>query len=218
MYKDWILKGIAKPGKTKKGLAAAINAPASAVTGILNGTRAIKAAELGPMSDYLGEPLPRVESLQSNAIYQPDQTNSKLIRSANIDATPTLVAIYASAEDGEGVLVLSSEPVDFARPPSYMANEDSLYGVVVEGESMSRAYRPGDTIWINPNQRERRDEPCLFRRHDEATGEAKAMIRWLVSYTTDKWFVETLNPVAQHEVSRKDWPDCYRILGKKNRP
>lgn len=170
------------------------------------------------MSDYLEEPVPGIEIFKSNAIYKPDQRITNVLHSQNIDANPSLVPIYASAEQGEGVLAVSSEPVDFSPRPHLLANEDALYGIVVEGELMSRAYRPGDTIWINPNQRERRDEPCLFRRHNEATGEELAMIRWLVSYNSETWFVETLNPVAQHNLSRQEWPECYRILGKKNRP
>jgi repressor LexA len=48
-----IERGLAKPGKTKGGLATAMGVRPGAVSEILSETRLIKASELGPIIDYL---------------------------------------------------------------------------------------------------------------------------------------------------------------------
>ena len=46
-------RGLAKPGKTKGGLAAAMGVRPGAVSEILSEARLIKASELAPIIDYL---------------------------------------------------------------------------------------------------------------------------------------------------------------------
>ncbi|MBS9476206.1 LexA family protein [Ancylobacter radicis] len=50
---DWIVAGLAKPGKTKGGLAAALGRSASAVTAMLAGQRQLKAREIPVIAAYL---------------------------------------------------------------------------------------------------------------------------------------------------------------------
>lgn len=55
---EWIKAGLKKPGKSKGGLAAALNREASAVSQILNGKRKIAARELPLIADYLDDSIP----------------------------------------------------------------------------------------------------------------------------------------------------------------
>lgn len=50
---DWIREGLEKPGKSRKGLAAALNTDAAVVTRILQGKRELKARELPIIRAYL---------------------------------------------------------------------------------------------------------------------------------------------------------------------
>lgn len=130
-----------------------------------------------------------------------------------------LVPVFASVEGGDGAMVIDNGPIEWRGMPEVeaAAQDDELYGVVVEGLSMSRAYRPGETVWLHPRFRERRDEACVFRRVDNITGEVTATLKWLVDFNSERWLVEQLNPEKRFELKRSEWPECYRVLGKKNR-
>lgn len=126
------------------------------------------------------------------------------------------VPIFSSAEGGDGALIIDNTPIGWDARPNILEDEDDLYGVVIEGTSMVKAYRPGDTAWLHPRYRERRDEPCIFRAYNDVTGEARASIKWLNDFTSSVWKVEQFNPARSFELSRRDWPECFRVLGKKN--
>src|SRR5262245_39310208 len=57
---DWILEGLAKSGKTRSGLAAALGKAPSAVTALLQGKRQLKASEIKIVAGYLGVAAPPV--------------------------------------------------------------------------------------------------------------------------------------------------------------
>lgn len=63
----WIEHGLEKPGKTKKGLAAAMGRFPSAVTAILSGGRSIKADEVGVIAAYLEQAPPAMPGLDAKA-------------------------------------------------------------------------------------------------------------------------------------------------------
>lgn len=60
----WIERGLQKPGKSKKGLAAALGRYPSAVTLLMQGGRAIKTDELPKIAAYLDEPPPAMPGLE----------------------------------------------------------------------------------------------------------------------------------------------------------
>ncbi len=60
----WIERGLQKPGKSKKGLAAAMGRFPSAVTKLLQGGRNIKTHELPAIIAYLDEPPPAIPGVE----------------------------------------------------------------------------------------------------------------------------------------------------------
>ena len=58
LYLDWVRRGLDKPGKTQKGLGAAIGVSESVVSRLLAGKRRIQTAELSIISGYIDEPIP----------------------------------------------------------------------------------------------------------------------------------------------------------------
>lgn len=126
--------------------------------------------------------------------------------------------VFASAEGGDGALILSSDPIDHIPRPAILANVKDAFGVVIEGESMVRSYRPGDVAWINTSLGARRDEDCIFRGFNNETGEARAVIKVLVNWSSTEWTVEQLNPPKRYKISRTEWPECYRVVGSTKRP
>ena len=61
--RNWIRKGLLKPGKSKGGLAAALGKANSAITNILAGTRRINVEEIPLIAAYLDEPPPAMPGI-----------------------------------------------------------------------------------------------------------------------------------------------------------
>jgi hypothetical protein len=60
---DWIKEGLKKPGKTRSGLARALNRAPSSITSLLQGKRELKTREVRVIADYLGfGPLGEIET------------------------------------------------------------------------------------------------------------------------------------------------------------
>ncbi len=68
-----IERGLAKPGKTKGGLATAMGVRPGAVSEILSGLRLIKASEIAPIMDYLGlNAVPVMGRVGAGAVIEPE--------------------------------------------------------------------------------------------------------------------------------------------------
>lgn len=61
--RNWIKKGLQKPGKSKSGLAAALGKANSAITNILAGTRRINVEEIPVIASYLDEHPPAMPGI-----------------------------------------------------------------------------------------------------------------------------------------------------------
>lgn len=90
--------GLKKPGKSKSGLADALNLHPNAVTNILKGTRQVKASELPPIREYLEldptVPIVGAVGASSEAVYfygEGDDPGERV--PAPPEATPTTVAV-----------------------------------------------------------------------------------------------------------------------------
>jgi phage repressor protein C with HTH and peptisase S24 domain len=123
--------------------------------------------------------------------------------------------VHSLAEGGKGALVLSSEPVDYVRRPEPLQNVRSGYGILIAGESMVPAFKPGDTALVHPHL------PlvagCDVVLYSEADGEVRATIKELRRYNDTTWYLTQHNPQKDFTLSRRDWQKCHRIVGKYSR-
>jgi hypothetical protein len=58
VYVEWIVAGLERPGKSKKGLAIAMQVDPAVITRMVQGRRRIRIEELGLIAGYLGEAPP----------------------------------------------------------------------------------------------------------------------------------------------------------------
>jgi len=122
--------------------------------------------------------------------------------------------IYATKDAGEGFMLLTQDILDRVSRPSILRWIDGAYGVLVPEDSMSPAYRAGDTAWINPVIAPLRGEDVLVCRPNPNSGEV-GLIAMLIDYDDEHWTVETINPTRkQHKLRRQDWPKCQRVVAK----
>ena len=136
-----------------------------------------------------------------------------------IDPTPprdkTHIPIHSAAQGGKGHLIIDFNPIEQAVPPEELIRVRNAYGILIVGESMVPAYKPGDIAWVNPHKPLERDTDVVLY-HVPPNGEAEAIIKTLVSFSDREWKLRQYQPARDFTESRVDWPVCHRIVGKKN--
>jgi len=127
--------------------------------------------------------------------------------------------IHASAEGGQGQIILSSDPVDVMPRPAPLTHVKGAYGLYITGESMVPEFEPGDIAMVNPHLPIVADVTCIF--YAEREGSTRATIKRLVRQTPDQWHVKQWNPPEgmkpQFTLARAEWTVCHRVLGKFSR-
>lgn len=114
----------------------------------------------------------KVKMIDLDPEYEGDETVRLPVVQSSDD--PDL-KVYASVEAGQDTIVLSNEPVQMTRRPASLQGVRDAYGVIVHGESMDPAARPGDTVLINPHLPPRPGDLCLFFR--DRDGEFRATLK-----------------------------------------
>jgi phage repressor protein C with HTH and peptisase S24 domain len=127
----------------------------------------------------------------------------------------TVIPIHAAAQGGKGHLIIDFDPIEQAAPPEELIRVRNAYGILIVGESMVPAYKPGDIAWVNPHKQPERDTDVVLY-HVPPNGEAEAIIKALVSFSEREWKLRQYQPALNFTESRIDWPVCHRIVGKKN--
>jgi len=127
--------------------------------------------------------------------------------------------IHASAEGGQGQIILSPDAVDFMPRPAPLAHVKGAYGLYITGESMVPEFEPGDIAMVNPHLPLVADVTCIF--YGEREGAARATIKRLIRQTADVWHVKQWNPPEgmkpQFTLPKAEWAVCHRVLGKFSR-
>jgi transcriptional regulator with XRE-family HTH domain len=77
------------------------------------------------------------------------------------------LAVYAAVQGGSGVLILSSDPVEYVVRPDPLARVRDGYGVIVVEDSMVPEFRSGDIALVNPHLPPRAGDTCVFRHQEE---------------------------------------------------
>lgn len=124
--------------------------------------------------------------------------------------------VHAATQGGRGEIIVSSDPVAWILRPSPVAGISRAYGIIVVGESMIPAFRPGHTAIINPHAPPTRDETFVFYA-EGPDGEVRATIKHLRRWTDTTWFVTEWNSENEKrrdfKLSRKEWGKCHLVVG-----
>lgn len=125
--------------------------------------------------------------------------------------------VYASAEGGDGSLIIDTEPVDWVERPYTLEHAKKAYAIVIVGESMTPAYKPGDKAWVNPQLAPLGGDDCVLYSENHELGEERALIKEFVRATTTHWLVRQYNPAKELKLAKKEWQRIYKVVGKFNR-
>lgn len=196
-------EAIRSKGKTKSGLAKALKVWPSAVTAILDGKRQIKAKEAEIIREYL------------------ELDQGRAVSAAGVPVIPhpfderDTIPVFAAAEAGPGYIIVSTDEIDRIPRPYVLENVAGAYGILVVGESMFPAFKPGDTAWIDPRLPPMRDAEAILYKGEE--GETTATIKQLVNWTDQDWSLQQWNPAKKFKLDRGLWKTCHRVVGKFSR-
>jgi phage repressor protein C with HTH and peptisase S24 domain len=127
-----------------------------------------------------------------------------------------LLPVFSGAEGGDGALILSTDPFEYVpRPYSLMGVKDA-YAILITGESMVPAFKPGQRAWVDPRLPPMRGEDFIF--YSIEAGEERALVKELVSWNEKAWTVQQWNPAKKYPLPRDRWTRLHRIVGKFYRP
>lgn len=142
----------------------------------------------------------------------PEYEGGETVRIPAPQSSPDLdLKVYASVEAGDDTIVLSNEPVQMTRRPASLQGIISAYGVIVHGESMDPAARPGDTVLINPHLPPRLGDLCLF--FSEKDGEFRATLKEYRGQTAETWLVKRYRPRERnYSLKKADLPKCHVVV------
>jgi transcriptional regulator with XRE-family HTH domain len=125
--------------------------------------------------------------------------------------------VYAAVEGGPGEITVSTDPIDMVPRPWYLGSVRDGYAVLVVGESMVPAFRPGEMAIVNPRLAPLRNKDHILVK-EAADGSFRATIKHLLNWSDEDWKLEQFNPPPGAErvftLSRQEWRKALRVVGK----
>ncbi len=121
--------------------------------------------------------------------------------------------VFATAQGGRGgALIMSNEAVDWVTRPAPLLKVRDGYGMIVTGDSMSPKFENGSTALVNPHLPPRNGSACVFRNHQD-DGTVLAIIKTLIRFNDDTWFVSQFSPKKEFQLKRSEWQVCHVTVG-----
>jgi phage repressor protein C with HTH and peptisase S24 domain len=204
--RDWVKRALETSGKTQSALAKALGVDPAAVSRMLReGGRRIQAEEIDVIKRFFREGNGDEEPADGHTIIP----GESLVGRRDLP-------IYASAEGGEGSIILDYDPVDHVKRPLPLESVRGGYGLIVTGESMIPACRPGDILLLNPHMPPRvEDIVVLFRAFRSDT---QATVKEYRGATDKIWRVRRYQPQEEDfTLPRDEWRQCHVSVGKYSR-
>jgi len=84
--------------------------------------------------------------------------------------------------------------------------------MIVTGDSMEPAFRPGSIALVNPHLPPGFGDFCLFRSHAD-DGTAHAAIKEYRGETDVVWKVRQYNPPKDFTLKKAEWQIRHRVVG-----
>lgn len=116
----------------------------------------------------------------------------------------------AAAGDGDGSMILTSEPIDYIQRTERTARVKDPFAFHIVGDSMLERLAQGDQVIVSPAMPLLPMTDCVFI-HEASDGVMYALVKRLLRASGDAWKVRQLNPQRDFELSRRKWSKAYRI-------
>lgn len=216
MELDWIRDGLAKPGKTQRGLATALGVDPSAISRLLAGTRQLRAAELPVVAAYLDARIPsgltpELRRESTTALAAPLRAPAQGARDLPVMGT----AIGGSAGQPAGMFLMNGEIHDYVERPPSLHGVASAYAVYVSDTSMVPRYYPGETLHVHPGRAVVRGEDTfvVVQLRPDTEGEPpRALVKQFSRQTADTLYLKQFNPASELAFPRDQVESLHLII------
>lgn len=210
---DWLKKQLERPGYSQRGLAAAMGLDPAAVSRMLRGRRKISTDEVPVIEAYLG-----VASETQQTVHVPGTSGREPLRRVGA-VLPALLMWKAANGDGGrlGAFVLSRSRDGEAYRPDFLEHAELAFATKVVTKDNEPVYRLRDTILVNPEDTPDDYDDCVFTSEHDKPGSSPAVIAQLVRSTLHLWIIHQYAHKGERELSRKDFPKAWRIVGRYHR-
>ncbi|MCW2243602.1 LexA family transcriptional regulator [Azospirillum canadense] len=129
--------------------------------------------------------------------------------------------VYASAQGGSGMMLISYEPIEWVKRPEPLFGVPKGFAVYVVGDSMIPAYEQGDNILVHPTKPPLPGDDVLVVLGAIEDGMHEAMVKRLVRMDSRRLKLRQWNPPPGEEqefdVDRVDVVGVHLIVGKYNK-
>lgn len=205
---EWIREGLRKPGKTQRGLAAALGVNASAVTRLLAGSRQLKAAEIPAVAAYL--------DLKPPADLSPGITAAPLAFVQSVMHGPRDLPVVGTAVAGaDGMFLMNGQIHDYVERPPSLQGVAGAYAVYVADRSMEPRYFAGETLHVHPGRPIPQGDNSfvVVQLRPDVEGEApKALVKQFVRRTATRLVLRQYNPPTDLEFDNADIASVHLII------
>jgi phage repressor protein C with HTH and peptisase S24 domain len=154
----WIRRGLAKPGKSQRGLAQALAIDPAGINRLLKGERQLKAAEIVTVARYLGEEPPTMGRGAQRAETSPDGDGDAYARVAVYEGR---AAAGAGGEAGEQIKHYLVFREQWLRAVT-SAPINELAVIEIDGDSMEPTLRSGDHALVDRTECRPRQKDGLY--------------------------------------------------------
>lgn len=211
---EWIRTGLRKPGKTQRGLAAALGVDASAVSRLLSGARQLKAAEIAIIARYL--------EIVPPAVLTPGADNTANADAASMPFAPSLMhgprdlPVVGTAVAGQdGMFLMNGQIHDYVERPPSLQGVAGAYAVYVSDRSMEPRYFAGETLHVHPGRPIPRGDDVfvVVQLRPDVEGEPpKALVKQFVRRSASRLVLRQYNPPADLEFDNADVASVHLII------
>lgn len=196
MDTEWIRKQLERPGKTQRGLAAAMGIDTTGVNRLLNGKRRLQASEIESVRAYFDGAAPRPAAI----IPSPDAADR--------------IKVLGLAECGpDGWSLWNGEIVDMVPRPPVLSGAPNGFAVYVIGTSMENRYHPGELVYVHPGRPVTPGAYVLVQLHPKDGDAPRAFLKRLVKRSGNKVVLEQFEPKKTFTLTSDEILSMYRVVG-----
>lgn len=142
------------------------------------------------------------------------EASEPVIERVTFSAKPDL-PVYASAQGGDGGMVIVLDPIEFVNRPDYLSNVQDAFAFYVIGDSMEPRYEQGERLFVHPKRPARVGSDVLIITKDGDGLEHAAMVKRLVSVSRDVVRVRQYNPPQEFDIDRSTIANMFKIMGSQ---
>lgn len=218
---DWLRPRLREINKTGVEFAKALGVAKARVYEMYKGKRQLQADEIEIAARFLGwtqtELLARIAGRDPAATGSDTEGRSSLRRDGAQLPTLLLWKSIAGGSSRGGVFMLSGVKAGEVERPDFLEFAEKAFATKVVTADNEPVYRPRDTLLVNPEETPVSDDDCVFSGPPDHSGWQPAIVGCLIRSTPALWIIRQYAIPGERELSRKDWPNAWRIVGRHHR-